>query len=212
MTPIYEVHTKHTKQVLKDFIRFSVRINSPSVMFRLSIFALCFYTIAYILRNTSIVAVVITRILGTLLLGFALFRNQISFMKLAKEDKDYQQQSEIKMIFGHAEFIIYDANHPQGVHVQYGEVSQLYGDDTNFYIGVNNETLHVVPKRDLVQGSPEKFYDFLQNQTGKQIMPTVIPWKTRIAMMSQYRDQQYEIRQAKAEEEKKKKQERKNKK
>lgn len=212
MTTVYEVRTRHSKKVLQDFIAFSVKVNNPTVSFRLAVFGICFFTLAFILRDYSRTAVIVLCLLGVALLGFAIFRKTISFWKLAKVDLDYQQQSEIRFVFGHAEFIVYDAGHPEGVHIKYGEVSQLYGDDKNFYIGILNETLHVLPKSDLVSGSVEKFYDFLQDKTEKPVRPTVIPWKTRLQMMIQYRDEQAELRRAQAEERvQKRKEEKKNK-
>lgn len=204
MTNVYEVHTKHTKKVLNDFITFSTKVNNPTGTFRMSVFALCFFTLAFFLGKERMTAAIILGAIGALLLVFILFRRKISFVKLSKEDKDYQSQSEIKLMFGYPEFIVVDANHPEGVHIKYNEISSLYDDKENYFIGVNNETLHVIPMTAFVEGKAEDFRGFIEEQAKKTMLPTVIPWKMRIQMMKELRDKKEEIRLAEQKEKKKK--------
>lgn len=203
MTPVYEVKTKHTKKILEDFIKFTYRIKYPRVTTNLLILSACFAAFAYFTRGS--VGMYIFIVLAVLLAGFTLSRHRISFKKLAKVDINYQNQSEIHVIFGESEFHIENADLSQNARIKYPEISYVYVDDNNYYISINNEDLQLLPKADFVLGDPVQFYDFLSNKTGQPIRPLYIPWKVRIRMMMEYRDIRAEEAKKRQEEKKKKK-------
>lgn len=203
MTPVFEVKTTHTKKVLEDFIKFTYKIKYPRVTKNLLILAACFAAFAYFTRGS--VGMYIFIVLAVLFAGFALNRHRISFNKLAKVDKNYQNQSEIHLVFGESEFHIENVDLGQNERVKYAEISFVYIDDDNYYININNEDLQILPKSDFVLGDAIQFYDFLSDKTGQSIRPLHIPWKIRIRMMMEYRDVRAEEIKKRQEEKKKNK-------
>lgn len=187
MTPVYEVKTKHTRKMLEDFVGFTFRVKHPATTFSLAVLALCFYTLAYVGGDTfGVAGIVVMAIIGTIILVFDFNRKKIAASKLAKCDPSYQNQTLIHFVFGEREFTIED---DQGLqHWKYGEIPYMYADDKYFFVSINNEMMHLIPKGDFTRGTAEQFYDFISDKTGKVIQPTYIPWKTRIRMMMEYRD------------------------
>lgn len=203
MTPVYEVKTVHTKKVLKDFVTFTYLMKNPAMTAMIIVFAACFYTLAYIGRDRPALYIPCI-ILGTIVFLFALLRKYIAVGKLAKADPNFQNQTVIHLTFGEKEFTVEDAGQSGVQHLKYAEIAFIYADNEYYYISVNNEMIHMIPKGDFITGTSEEFYQFISNKTGKEIRPTKIPWKTRIQLMLEYRDAKAEAR-IKEQQEKRKK-------
>lgn len=144
---------------------------------------ICDVTLAYLGKGSALTY--IFGILAVLTFAFALARKPIGVRRLAKADKNYQNQSEIHFIFGESEFRIEnpDAGDPQ--RVKYGEVAFMYTDNKYYYINVNNEDMHMIPKGDFTLGSSEGFYDFIMDKTGKQLKPLKLTWKMKSNILKQ---------------------------
>ena len=208
MTPVYEVKTKHTKKVLEDFIGFTYRVKHPQTTFMIVVFAICFYTLTYIIFPKSLIAAIIFAVLGTFILVFAFTRKKIAASKLAKNDKNYQEQNEIIFVFGEKEFTVQDADNAGPQSIRYSQVAYIYENNYYYFVSVDNEMIHMIPKADFTVGDARLFGDFIARKSHQNIIPTYIPWKKRIQLMMEYRDMRYDARQAerkKKEEEKKKK-------
>ncbi len=211
MTPVYEVRTKHTKKVLEDFITFTFKMKNPTMTAMIAIFGICFYTLAYIGRD-RLFLVIPCIILGTVIVVFAFTRKKIAFSKLSKNDPNYQNQSEICFVFGEREMTIENGTGDGIQHVKYGEIPFIYGDNNYFYISINNEMVHLIPKTDFTIGTPEGFYDFISNKTKQDVRPVHIPWKVRIRLMLEYRDARAEaVKREQEEKQRQKKNKKKNK-
>ena len=194
MTPVYEANTVHTEKTLEDFVKFTFKISHPATTFSLTMMGICFYTLTFLGRNTlSRVTLTILLLLGTFFVVFAFNRYRFGVSKLKQSDPNYINQTNIKYVFGEKEFTIEDAEGLQ--HRKYGEIPYMYADDEYFYISVNNEMMHLIPRRSFILGSESDFYKFFQEKTGKNFVPVRIPWKTKIQLMMQYRDMKYEERQ-----------------
>lgn len=204
MTPVYEVRTRHTKKVLEDFIGFTFKMRNPRMTAMIAVFGVCLYTLAYIARDKKGIWITCL-ILGTLIIIFAFTRKKIAVSKLAKNDPNYQNQTDIHFVFGEKEFTVEDAMTDGAEHLKYGEIAYIYADDQYYYISINNEVLHMIPKSDFQLGSAEAFYQFISNKTKKDIRPTSIPWKMRIRMMMEYRDARAEAVERQQQEKKNKK-------
>ena len=61
----------------------------------------------------------------------------------------------------------------------------MYTDNKYYYINVNNEDMHMIPKEDFTLGSPEGFYDFIMDKTGKQLKPLKLTWKMKTNILKQ---------------------------
>lgn len=177
MTSIYKVNTKHTKKILEDFISFTYRMRANMIVGKLIVFATSFLLLAYISKGSSLMYVFAA--IGIFILIFILFRKKLAFRKLAKNDLNYQKQSEIVFTFGYSEFLIDNKEVEEVEHVRYAQISSLYKDEGYYYIGVNNEDMHMLPKADFTMGTPETFEAFIGKCAGKEVRPTKVPFKQR---------------------------------
>lgn len=184
MTPVYEVKTKHTKETLRDFLIFRERARNTNINFRFGMLTICCLTLAFIGREEPVL-IGISLGLAVLLGGFALIRRPLGVHQLAKADVAYQKQSELHFVFGESEFRLTDGTTGETSHIKYGEVTLMYSDEKYYYINVNNDDLHMLPKSDFVLGNAEAFYDFFMNKTGKDFLAVKLPWKVKLGVMKQ---------------------------
>ena len=180
MTPVYTIKTKHTKEVLEAFIKFTYKVKSGNMTFRLCLFGSGFLMIAYMVRD-SIIPLISFGLLGVLVLFFAFMRKNIAFQKLSQNDPNYQSGSEITFSFGQGNFTVEGVAAQEKQHVQYGQVSCIYQDEDYFYLGVDNEDLHVLPKRDFTEGDPERFGEFVAGKSDHKVVPVKVPLKEKMA-------------------------------
>lgn len=168
MTPLYKVATKHTKQVLKDFIKFTYKVKNPQTSMRLLTLSGCFFVLAAAFKNlTTEMSICIA--IGTIILLFTLFRHQIALFKLVKTDENYKQQAEIVFSFGMGDFIIENKVVSSVEKLKYSHITALYKDTRNYLIGVNNKELHILPYSDFKLGSVKEFNAFIKERTEKEV-------------------------------------------
>lgn len=185
MTPIYKVNTKHTDQVLKDFISFTYKVRGGGAVVKLCLFAGCFFILAIAFRDMT-AASWICGIIGVLLLVFIFARRYIAFAKLAGADDNYKHQSEIHFTFGHSGFVVENEEDvPQDG--KYGEISGWYKDDRNYFIAMNNEELYVIPYTDFIQGDAVQFEQFITDKIKREVIPLKLPFKERMRRINEAR-------------------------
>lgn len=178
MTVVYEVRTRHTKQVLKDFIIFREAIQNIHVNFRLIVLGICGLTLAYIGKDISKFSYVCVGFAALMFL-FALVRRPWGVAKLGASDKLYQRQDELQLLFGEKEFQVNNLGLNEELHIKYGEVEYMYADENYYYISVNNEDLYMLPKGDFTMGTADSFYNFMMHKTKQEFRPVKIGWRTK---------------------------------
>jgi len=196
MTTVYRVVTKHTKQVLKDFIRFTYKVNYPKSTFRLCVIAAGFFILALFLQHQPL-AMGFSIVIGFAVFVFTFTRHLIAFSKLTKQDENYQNQTEIEFTFGQSEFIICRLETEN--HIKYGEISNVYQDKRNYYLLINKEDLQVIPRSDFAFGNSSEFERFISHKIGKEVNDLYIPFKERMKRMNESRKQAEEMHDEKIE-------------
>lgn len=189
MTILYKIRLKHTKEVLKDFIKFSYKINHPKSAFRLFTFGTCCILIGFVALGYNTFLTYAGFIFGAFLLIMLLLRNQIAFKRLASNDKLYQEQSDVILEFGEAKFFIQDHQDESLQEIKYGEIHQVFKDKNNYYLLINNEDLQVLPYAKFELGSAGEFATFIERKTKKAVIDMSIPFITRLKMMNTARKQ-----------------------
>ena len=199
----FKVVTKHTKQVLLDFIAFRNQIKAPRATFQIAMMGMCFYTLVLILLPEKYyTASIVCAVLGTLLMAFAFGRKYISLSQLKKVDKHYEAQDEIVFEFANGGFDVNDELNGKQ-HYRYSEVNAFYKDKKYFYIGTDKDDLFLISREEFVLGDVEKFEGFIAGKSGEQAKLTKLPFKKQIEILFQARDIAYEERQRKKEEKRK---------
>lgn len=184
MTPVYEVRTKHTKEVLKDFIDFREDVAHSRVTFQLIMMGICSWTLAFVGREMNW-ALYGGIIVGIIFFAFAAVRKKIAVSRLAAADTNYQNQSEIHFIFGESEFRVENQDAGDEQRFKYGEVEYMYADNKYYFINANNEDMHMIPKGDFTLGSAEAFYDFMMHKTKKDFLPVKLSWSMKKGILRQ---------------------------
>lgn len=189
MTILYKIRLKHTKEVLKDFIKFSYKINHPKSAFRLLTFGTCCILIGFVALGYNTFLTFAGFIMGAFLLIMLLLRNQIAFVRLAGNDKLYQEQNDILLEFGEAKFFIQDSKDENLQEIKYGEIHQVFKDKKNYYLLINNEDLQILPYDKFELGKAAEFATFIERKIKKAVIDMSIPFKERLKMMNTARKQ-----------------------
>ncbi|HCR83101.1 MAG TPA: hypothetical protein DIW07_06770 [Lachnospiraceae bacterium] len=182
MSALYKVKTTHTKQVLKDFIKFTYKVKNPKASLRLYTLSGCFFVIAATFKDFK-AAMLISAAIGIFIFLFTLFRHKIALFRLKRNDQTYKQQSEILFSFDMGGFIIETNGVSTGEKIKYSKITSFYRDTRNYYIGVNDAELHVLPYSDFKLGNVKDFTAFIKSKTGKEVMELKIPLKEQIQRM-----------------------------
>lgn len=184
MTPVYEVRTKHTKEVLKDFIAFREAVKKAHVDFRLFMLGVCSVTVAIMARDMKGFLYTFS-VLAILFFGFLLIRKPLALSKLEKADENYQRQSELYFMFGESGFRVTNEDIGDEKRFKYGDIAFMYSDSKYYYINTNNEDLHMLPAADFVLGDPADFKEFVEHKTNQTIQPVKLPWRVKWGIIKQ---------------------------
>ena len=187
MNIVYKVVTKHTRQMLRDFVRFTYQMNHPKATFQFCILGTGFWVLAPFFKDNMRTSIVLGMI-GAMMIVFAFTRHLIAAAKLAKNDAYYQNQTEITFLFGHAELLIQTGDDKKEMHVKYGEVSYAYKDKRNYYLGINNEDVQILPRAGFA-GNEEAYEAFMRQKIGGEIVSLSLPLRKRLSLMNETRKQ-----------------------
>lgn len=203
MNIVYKAVTKHTKQMLRDFVRFTYRMQYPKSTFRLCVFGTGMWVLTPFFKGDMLLRILFA-VLGGVIVVFALTRHLIAANRLAEHDEYYQKQTEITFLFEEKEFSIQTGS--DTVHMKYAEISQVYKDKRNYYLWINNEDVQVVPRIDFVTGDEQAYETFISQKINEEVQPLYLPLRKRLSLMNEARKQAEKLHDEKI---KKKKEERK---
>ena len=165
MTVKYRVKTKHTKELLKEFVKFSFRVNHPKTTLRLFVIGVGFLIIGTGIERGSL-AMWMCLVIGILLCIFAFARHHIGVMQLKGNDEIYQNDWEVDTSFLDGEIRIKNSGETKGFSKSYKEVAALYMDENNYYIGIEGDNLYPLPRKCFVEGKQEEFENFIKKENG----------------------------------------------
>lgn len=189
MTTVYEVQTKHTKDMLMNFIRFSYKVNHPKSAMRMLVLGIGALMIGVAAIGHHLGIMIGGFAVGGALLLLLLFRRRIAFGRLSRRDPLYQNGGTVDTSFGQAQFLVRSAAQEKPAGYQYAEVDRCYKDKGNYYLLINNQDLQILPFQDFQVGSAAQFEDFLFRKTDKQVINLAIPFKEKLKMLNQARKQ-----------------------
>ncbi len=174
MTPIYESRTKHTKEMLKHFIKMTYEVKNPNTARHIAVFSACWFLLAYIARDEqSMFMIFIT--LGVIGFLFVFTRTSIAVMSLGKKDEHYQKGGDVLMTFGHKGFTVESSLDQEVKRFTYNEVTSLYKDKIFYFLGINNEEMQII-SREGFGGQDEAFETFVQGKVGRDFYEVNLPF------------------------------------
>ncbi|MDR1017676.1 MAG: YcxB family protein [Lachnospiraceae bacterium] len=181
MTVNYEVKTKHTKEVLYDFVKFSNTVRYPKTTAKLLLMAVCMLLCFILSFNVKHPIKYVFLGIFIFLTAFAFLRHYIGFFKIMAVDENFKNDTPIDYQFGEKKFNITRGgvdDYKDGD--VYGAISFMYFDKKNYYISIDNEEIHILPFRNFTIGNPSEFREFIEHRVGKEMYPVTVPFKQRV--------------------------------
>ena len=211
----FKIVMKKDMKILEDFIIFANKANNPTQQLKMAIIAIGFIGIGVIARNDSTAMAIGIGLFGILLLAYVLFRFKLAARKLAKVDEAYINQNELSYEFANSNIYIRKDGELERNVGSYTHVTCLYSDEYNYYVGINNEDLLLLPRHCFVEGNEEEFMAFVEEKSNEQseFLPRTLKNKWLVRKMKRKAfEEEYDAKAARLREEgKEKKAKRKNK-
>lgn len=187
MTVEYKVVSRHSKEVLEDFIKFDNQVRHPMSKYHLVLLSVGFVGLGVLSWETSVAVGIMGLIVALLLILTLIFRRKIAFYRLSEQDDDYKKESDFEYLFGQTKVVIKNLNWNDDVRMEYNEINALYRDEKNYYICRNNMELYLLPIRDFLEGDATEFPEFIERKSGRKWLPTKMSFKERLHVINERR-------------------------
>lgn len=166
MENIFKVDTKHTAGNLKEFILFIYRTQYPRVS-RNFIFVGVVLLMASMVKkfnfSGSTKAVFWIFGISCLLMGF--FRHYIALVRTMNDDPAYRGGWKYSFQFTQKGIRVYTNGELEQAVGGYNHISALYEDEKNFYVKMDDNQVHLLPKKDFTEGSPDEFAAYIEERS-----------------------------------------------
>ena len=178
----FKVTMKRDDEAMKDFLSFRYRAQGQANRAKLYIFAIGMLAIGYFASKGGNVTIGnVSALLGILMILSGLVLPKIALARLKKMDESYQARKEFTYVFARGSMYVYENDELAQNIGSYRQVSCFYEDEKNFYLGINNDDLYVLPMKGFVEGDPKEFVDFIQDVSDEAcvFLPTTVKnrWK-----------------------------------
>lgn len=182
----FKVETVKTEETLQDFILFMYRVKNSGGTFKMVVLGLGMIVIGYLAKEKPPAAIGCT-IVGVVTLLFAIFKHKLAVRQLKKSDIAYKEQTKLGFEFSGSGIYVYKNDELDENIGGYSHVTCLYGDEKNYYVGINNEDLFLLPRKDFTEGSQEEFAAFVEKRSNEkyEFTPATVKNKWRIHRMKQ---------------------------
>lgn len=156
-------------EVMRDFISFTYRAQGAVARYKARILAIGLFIIGVLAwKSGTVVPGGVMMVLGGAFFVASFFMSQIAVMKLKAADLAYQNKTELTYAFTNSGIYVYENNELSQNVGGYNNVTCFYGDEKNYYVGVRNEDLYLLPKKCFVEGEPEEFLEFIETKSNEK--------------------------------------------
>ena len=163
----FRVKMRKDAKVLQDFILFTYRAKGSRTT-RGIILSLGLFVIAYMALNDGAAVGYVIAVCGALGLIFTLYRHKIALVRLKRADIAYKNQTELEYVFTNGNIYVYEDGELAVNVGSYSRVSCFYEDEYNFYVGVNNEDLYLLPRECFGEGDVNEFVSFIESKSSEE--------------------------------------------
>ena len=155
----YIVRIKRDTKMLKTFIKFTNKVRHPRVTVYMITMGAMLVALPFVNKDIATVGVVISYVMGTLLLAMGFFRHYIS-VYMMRSNPETKADEEFTYLFDSSG--IDGENGGETEHLgNYRQIYRMWEDEKNFYIGINEDDLIVLPKDDFEAGEKDTFGAFI---------------------------------------------------
>lgn len=166
MNERFIIETQKTAETIKDFVLFKRRAQNSHATFHLCIISGGLIAMGYSSYAQDATAGINFLLIGLILLIFALFRHYPTISKFKKVDQAYLEKWALTYTFTNSRMSVYRNGELFENLGSYHNISSFYADEKNFYLGIKNEDMYVLPKRDFTTGTPEEFLSYISQKSG----------------------------------------------
>lgn len=166
MNERFIIETQKTAETIKDFVLFQRRAKNSHTTFHLCIIGGGLAAMGFSSYRQDTVAGINFLLIGLILLVFALFRHYPTISKFKKADQAYSEKWALTYTFTNSGMSVYRDGELLESVGSYHNISSFYVDEKNFYLGIKNEDLYVLPKNDFTTGTPEEFLSYISQKSG----------------------------------------------
>lgn len=160
----FKVIMRRDDEAMKDFLSFRYRAQGQANRAKLYIFAIGMLAIGYFAaKGGNVTMGNIIAVVGILMVLSGLVLPKIALVRLKKMDEAYQAKKEFTYVFARGSMYVYENGELSQNIGSYRQVSCFYEDEKNYYLGINNDDLYVLPMKNFVEGDPKEFVDFIQS-------------------------------------------------
>lgn len=170
MNEQFVIDTQKTQETLKDFILFKRRATRSHTTFHLCIIAGGLISMGLSAKAQNPTATVNFLLIGIFILLFAFFRHYFTLSKFKKSDQAFLEKWKLTYLFTDNTLFVYRNGELFEKTKNYHSISSLYVDEKNFYLGINNEDLYVLPKQDFKLGTSENFVHFITSKSNIDVV------------------------------------------
>lgn len=212
----FKVVMKKDDKAMKEFLSFTYRAKGQMNRAKLYVFAVGMLIIGYMAAgDDNVIAGNIFALVGIVMILMGLILPKVALARLKKTDEAYKKGTEFTYVFASGSMYVYeDGELAQNVG-GYKQVTCFYGDEKNYYLGINNDDLYLLPMKNFIEGNPEEFIDFIQKVSDEsyEFLPAELKnrW-IKYRVNQKLRDAEYDAKaaakRAEAKEKKNKKKER----
>lgn len=161
----YVVCMRRDAAMIMTFVKFTNRVRHPRVTFNLFVTGVLLALIPTIGKGAvALPGVVISYCLGILLILMALFRQHIS-VYMMKTNPETKLNEELTYMFGNTGIRVMQDGSVESLGY-YKTVYRVWEDERNYYIGMNEDDLVILPKCSFTEGDVSKFREFILEKTG----------------------------------------------
>ena len=159
----YVVATVRDKQLLKTFVKFYNRVKHPRVTVYNLVVGGTLVALPSVQGAMKQPGTTICYVVGIVMLLLALFRHHISIYMM-KSNEETKYNASVTYFFGSTAVQVEESGEVSRLG-NYKKIYCVWEDEKNFFLGMNEDDLVVLPKKDFTTGDAATFRDFILDKS-----------------------------------------------
>mgnify|MGYP001037507196 FL=1 len=180
MEAVYEAKTKHTDEMIKQYVKFQNNVNTPTKKLQSVLIAMCVLALMLLVPQKNFHALCIA--ITALILLNAMLGDFFTASYLKREDENYKRQNDILYHFGNSGFSMENPADKESLRFTYQDIRAMYQDEKFWYLCMKGGELHMVGKGDVLNYDG-RFGIFLEKQSGLKLKNAKTTVLERIQIM-----------------------------
>lgn len=160
----YIVHIRRDTGLMKTYVKFYNRVKHPRVTMNMFFTGILLIILPIAVDGIALPGVVICYVMGALLVLMSLFRHNIAVWQM-KGNPEVKENEEITYYFGNTKIRVENEGKIETMGV-YQNIYRVWEDEKNYYVGMNEDDLLILPKNAFEKGDADSFRDYILEKSG----------------------------------------------